>query len=253
VDATSVCDSGSVVGDPSLSRGTLSNGGVLASERAIGRITSSGQVTEFPSVDGESNPYAITSGPDGNLWFDGVSEGRESTHGAGYFHGPPEVGRVTPPSGHVTEFIAKSSVGGSSEGPPFGAGITPGPEGNISFTEPRENKIGQIVPGPSPPLAIEIAAGHALVRHHRARLSLTCGGGTSGSVCRGVVRLQVWDSKIVLGHCDYTLPSEAEKKIALPLNRRGLTLLARDHRMTVKVNATVSGGHGASGEVVLQR
>ena len=230
---------------------TMLGGGITDS--AIGRISPNGQVTEFPSVDRESNPYAITRGPDGNLWFDGNKEGRTSTHEAGYDHGPPEIGRVTPPSGYVTEFIAASVLGGSSEGPPFGGGITPGPEGNIWFTEPHEDKIGRIAPGPSPPLAIEIASGHALVHHHQAILSLTCGGGPSGSVCSGMVRLRIWNGKIVLGHRSYTIPSEAEQQIALPLNRRALALLARDHQMTVKTTASVSGGKGESGEVTLVR
>src|SRR5438128_1257648 len=41
---------------------------------AIGRITPSGTITEFPIDDrvtsfGTSSPYYITGGPDGNLWF----------------------------------------------------------------------------------------------------------------------------------------------------------------------------------------
>ena len=35
----------------------------------IGRITPSGQITQFPLSDHSSAPSGITAGPDGNLWF----------------------------------------------------------------------------------------------------------------------------------------------------------------------------------------
>ena len=35
----------------------------------IGRITTVGVVTEFPTPTADSAPYGITTGPDGNLWF----------------------------------------------------------------------------------------------------------------------------------------------------------------------------------------
>jgi hypothetical protein len=36
---------------------------------AIGRVTTSGQVTEFPLPAGSGRPFGITTGPDGNIWF----------------------------------------------------------------------------------------------------------------------------------------------------------------------------------------
>jgi streptogramin lyase len=63
---------------------------------AIGRITPSGQITEFPVgqitkfVGGEGDrPDQITPGPDGNLWFTDPSNGA--------------IGRITP-GGQVTDF-----------------------------------------------------------------------------------------------------------------------------------------------------
>jgi virginiamycin B lyase len=35
----------------------------------IGRITPTGQITEFPIAASGSSPQAITVGPDGALWF----------------------------------------------------------------------------------------------------------------------------------------------------------------------------------------
>ncbi len=37
--------------------------------RTIGRITTSGQITEFPLPAGSGQPFGITTGPDGNVWF----------------------------------------------------------------------------------------------------------------------------------------------------------------------------------------
>src|SRR5438105_9999155 len=52
----------------------------VASE--IGRITPSGQVTEFPGLSAEID---ITAGPDGNLWFT-----------AGEFFNGSSIARITP-------------------------------------------------------------------------------------------------------------------------------------------------------------
>jgi hypothetical protein len=126
----------------------------------IGRITPAGAVTEFPIPTANSQPYGITAGPDGNLWFTeylGNRVGRITPAGAvtefavptagslplGITAGPDgnlwfteslgTVGRVTP-AGAVTEF------------PTAGSWITAGPDGNLWFTEFFNNKIGRITP-----------------------------------------------------------------------------------------------------------
>src|SRR5215470_15761453 len=53
----------------------------------IGRITTSGAITEYPIPSSSSGPIAITTGPDGALWF--------TT--------PAKLGRITS-SGSVLEF-----------------------------------------------------------------------------------------------------------------------------------------------------
>src|SRR5262249_29968220 len=77
----------------------------------VGRITPSGQVTEFSTLGNE--PGAITAGPDGNLWFVGNFVGGK-------------VGRITP-DGQVTEF----SLPNAFIQP---VAITAGPDGNVWFT-----------------------------------------------------------------------------------------------------------------------
>ena len=82
----------------------------------IGRITPSGQVTEFPvSLD----PGDIKAGPDGNLWF---TESEPMPPQPGQRN---KIGRVTP-TGQVTEFPL---TGFLMSGEAFG------PDGNLWFTE----------------------------------------------------------------------------------------------------------------------
>ena len=86
---------------------------------AIGRITTKGVVTEF-STPSTSQPLAITSGPDGNLWFTEIGA----------------IGRITP-KGVITEFHFSTANTQPNS-------ITSGPDGNIWFTE--EGRIGYITP-----------------------------------------------------------------------------------------------------------
>ncbi len=85
----------------------------------IGRITSSGKITEFRL--GVQPFGGITAGPEGDLWF--------GTFGA--------IGRLSPSSGKVTLFRR----GGVGEGP-----VITGPDGRIWFSE-RYGRIGRITAG----------------------------------------------------------------------------------------------------------
>ena len=82
----------------------------------IGRITTTGTVTEFPLPAG-SNPDTITAGPDGALWF---TE-----------YGTSKIGRITT-TGTVTEFNLPTP-----DSRPLG--ITAGPDGALWFTEGFRN------------------------------------------------------------------------------------------------------------------
>ena len=128
----------------------------------IGRITTTGAVSEFssPDIDG---PIGITSGPDGALWFTNQANntiGRITTSGAvtAYsspaIHDPTDItagpdgalwftnqtsnmiGRITT-SGSVTSFY----VGAGNAEP---HGITAGPDGALWFTDPGDDTIGRI-------------------------------------------------------------------------------------------------------------
>jgi len=144
----------------------------FATERSIGRITPSGQITEFKSgLKPGSQPFDLTPGSDGNLWFtdNGTTKavGRITTAGAitefssGLNAGsvpenvtlggdgnvwfldlgtPKAIGRVTT-AGKIDEF---------STGIPPNAqmnDITEGPDGNVWFTEQGDAKgIGRVKP-----------------------------------------------------------------------------------------------------------
>jgi streptogramin lyase len=81
---------------------------------SIGRITTSGKITEFPLPTANSFPSSITAGSDGNLWFTGI----------GTNNGPSQIGVITP-QGKIHEFTFPHSIFGS---------ITRGPDGNLWFT-----------------------------------------------------------------------------------------------------------------------
>ena len=106
----------------------------------IGRITTSGTVTEFPAA---GNPQFITVGSDGNLWFP-----EQTTF---------KIGRMTT-AGGFTDFPI-ITPGGL-------VGIAAGSDGNLWFTE-AIGKIGRITtagvvtefPVPSGGTPIQIAAG----------------------------------------------------------------------------------------------
>jgi streptogramin lyase len=101
---------------------------------AIGRITPSGQVSEFTAgLTTKPLLEQITTGPDGNLWF--VNDGS-----------PYTIGRITP-SGEIKEFTVEKKPWLKP------SGITAGIDGNVYFGASGENEgeetesvIAQITP-----------------------------------------------------------------------------------------------------------
>jgi streptogramin lyase len=90
----------------------------------IGRITSSGTVTEYSNgITSGSAPYGIVAGPDGALWFTEPTGNR--------------IGRITP-GGSVTEYSTGITPGSQP------LGITVGPDGALWFTEYLGNRVGRI-------------------------------------------------------------------------------------------------------------
>ncbi|MGH9368723.1 MAG: virginiamycin B lyase family protein [Thermoanaerobaculia bacterium] len=89
----------------------------------LGRITTAGVFTIFPDPGGDA-PRGITAGPDGNMWYVETSGNN--------------IGRITT-NGVMTEFRPPTVTSG-----PFD--IAPGSDGALWFTESGGNKIGRIAP-----------------------------------------------------------------------------------------------------------
>ncbi len=131
---------------------------------SIGRITTTGAITEFPIPTASSGPGAITPGPDGALWFTEQASnniGRITTagaitefpiptptsnpnaivagsDGALWFteQGGTNIGRITT-AGAITEFALPM-------GESIVQGIASGPDGALWFAENSGDKIGRI-------------------------------------------------------------------------------------------------------------
>jgi streptogramin lyase len=155
------------------------DGGLRAmSGGGIGRITPAGQIALFPEPAGlHGVPFEILSGPDGNLWF---------THAAILTPTGQAIGRITP-GGEITEFTTglpeSADVANLTPGPggvwfadesstpsigritsggeiaefpglqphefPIFYGPTPGPEGNLWFSDNEQKPavVERITPG----------------------------------------------------------------------------------------------------------
>jgi virginiamycin B lyase len=87
----------------------------------IGKIMTTGSVTEFTGLTTGSQPQGITTGADGNLWF--VEQGLD------------QIGRITT-AGAVTEFPITSSSAAVA--------IVAGPDGALWFTEASADRIGRM-------------------------------------------------------------------------------------------------------------
>lgn len=89
----------------------------------LGRITTSGAVTEIPlPLDAPSDDNRLTTGADGNLWVIEPSDNK--------------IGRVSL-RGELTQFDIPT-------GDSTPSGITRGPDGNVWFTELTGGKVGKI-------------------------------------------------------------------------------------------------------------
>ncbi|HEY2657149.1 MAG TPA: hypothetical protein VGI55_15265 [Solirubrobacteraceae bacterium] len=108
------------------------DGNLWFTDRAgqIGRITTSGVITEFRGgLNPGSQPFSIAQGPDGNLWF--TDAGAASS-----------IGMIDPRTDAITEFSSGLHPGSKP------AGITLGPDGNLWFTDNSTSTpaIGSINP-----------------------------------------------------------------------------------------------------------
>jgi virginiamycin B lyase len=86
------------------------DGNVWFAERAhIGRITPSGQITEYLLPNGNTPSGHVTAGGDGQVWFDENPPSHSGIHMVG--SGVQTVGRIDPTSGKITELQARCPFG----------------------------------------------------------------------------------------------------------------------------------------------
>src|ERR1051325_359357 len=83
-------------------------------------------LAEFPLLTSGGSPFAITTGPDGNVWYTENQAGK--------------IGMINPTTHAQSEFLIPTA----SSGP---TGITAGPDGNLWFAESGAKKIG--MPNPT--------------------------------------------------------------------------------------------------------
>jgi virginiamycin B lyase len=110
----------------------------------IGRITTEGQITEFPIPQAlgfpgsGTSPFRITTGPDGKLWF-----AEAGSHKSTVFVTFGRIGRITIDGGTI-DFPVPRTQGAPND-------LTTGPDGNVWFTEGstfsfRTSEIGRVSP-----------------------------------------------------------------------------------------------------------
>jgi streptogramin lyase/Ca2+-binding RTX toxin-like protein len=93
----------------------------------VGRITTTGVITEFVIPTAGSLPYGITAGPDGNLWFGEA--------------GANKIGRVN--LNHTPIDITEFALPTPGSGP---ESIAAGTDGNLWFAQSNAGRIGRITP-----------------------------------------------------------------------------------------------------------
>lgn len=103
----------------------LSVGGVT-SEPVVVKMTTGGQVTVYPATGAtDSFGTSLTVGADGSLWFNDRSAiGTITSAGLVTLYPVPNAGRI--------------------------GAVTSGPDGNLWFTMPDDNKVGRFTPPPTP-------------------------------------------------------------------------------------------------------
>jgi streptogramin lyase len=102
----------------------------------IGRITTSGTITEYPLPNPLDTPGMIAVGPDGALWFTESGSCAYPNPNNCVSLAPDKIGRITT-SGALTEYPISTANAGTF-------GIAAGPDGAMWFTESNNNEIGRI-------------------------------------------------------------------------------------------------------------
>ena len=95
---------------------------------SINRITTTGEVNEYPVPTLEAQVQGLVAAPDGTIWFIEQQVGK--------------IGRITL-DGQITEFAIPGADGPGS----FPFDITVGPDGHLWFTEILDHRVGRITIG----------------------------------------------------------------------------------------------------------
>ncbi|MHB1561359.1 MAG: virginiamycin B lyase family protein [Isosphaeraceae bacterium] len=112
-------------------------------------------------ISSGAGPTGMTAGPNGELWFTEQNLG--------------QIGVYNPANGVVTEYQLpiSSSPGAAADQNSSPFGITLGPDGNIWFTEQRDNLIGMINPATAPQTGGIVAVSSGVVTVYSAGLAGT--------------------------------------------------------------------------------
>ncbi|HEU4739042.1 MAG TPA: hypothetical protein VFS54_08165 [Solirubrobacterales bacterium] len=206
-------------------------------DRAIGRISVTGEVTEFPvpaavrreEYGGINGIGSITNGPDGRLWFvlEAGAMGRIGPTG--------RVSKVEIPT-RFPEDIAVGPEGSvwytSAAGPPCLPGDSVCGDGGYY----QSGVIGRIDPAP---LAVQIETAKAAARAHRVKIRIACIDGRAGESCRGRLRLRAGQGATKRR---YALGVDLGRSFSIRLGDKARSKLLRRGKLRIKVIATLAGG-----------
>ena len=134
----------------------------------VGRMTTSGTTRDFPLPRHPTADSGVTAGPDNALWFGGNAGvlrltppdqiGNWSTRS---FATGPATDLTFDLEGNLWYTGGEGLVGSLTQdgtvnryGVGSAASITNGPDGNLWFVEPSDNRIGRIAPGVIAPLCV---------------------------------------------------------------------------------------------------
>jgi streptogramin lyase len=245
--------------------------------RRIGRITTSGEIAEFPV---SAQPTDIVAGHDGNLWFS-TSEaiGRISTAGRVFrpvtveggfgplVAGPDlrlwfaaagggALGRITPdgrrsrlmlPTAEATVVDLVAVYGtvwylAAGERPCEGGGGT-----CMATPFVKPGLIGRIEPGR--PVVVIKAAGFSIHRRW-ARVRLACLGGEALGRCRGELTLET-KAGVLFGHKRFEVRTDAAGTVPVRLTRDGREAVLAGGRLRVYARVDFPEGNPTSRRFVV--
>jgi virginiamycin B lyase len=209
---------------------------------AIARITTTGEMTEFPlgfasqkdeeERGGNFGGGPVAAGPDGRIWF--VSEDGYMTRIApnGRFS------RIALPTDTPQEMAVgpEGSVWYTSVAPPP---CQPGDSVCGDGGHYQSGVIGRIDPAP---LSVGIATVKLAAKSRQVKVRLTCIDGAVRQACKG--RLRGTAGRAIQRR--YRMGTDTSRAFTIRLSRRGQDKLQRTGRLRLRIIATLSGGRKAT-------